>query len=307
MTDSRQMHVNKSSFNERHLALLGCIKNIATVSVSLQQQEAELPKRWGTRPDLEKAPSPLQRTRKARHQLQSAQSCHSVNEALVGFPSRPGFIAHELGAGIVFAGNKCLQEATHCLLNLMFKTVYSPSYSKAYPKRTALPKGKSQETQFKANFLVVLKEVEVEGHWTCCVPGTKLTCASAEVTMSYVQGDLVAVHQVKGSFGLTDLGEGGASLLEEPDHEAMRQIPSVMLPPQSCSELCAYKPLEVNSSMLSGFSRRCTKSEGRWGSLTSAGEQGEEKALAQADTGCICATGDHVPAETIISPLQLDV
>lgn len=68
------------------------------------------------------------------------------------------------------------------------------------------------------------------------------------------------VHQVKGSFGLTDLGEGGASLLEEPDHEAMRQIPSVMLPPQSCSELCAYKPLEVNSSMLSGFSRRCTKS-----------------------------------------------
>lgn len=45
MTDSRQMHVNKSSFNERHLALLGCIKNIATVSVQLQQQEAELPKR----------------------------------------------------------------------------------------------------------------------------------------------------------------------------------------------------------------------------------------------------------------------
>lgn len=45
MTDSRQMHVNKSSFNERHLALLGYIKNIATVSVSLQQQEAELPKR----------------------------------------------------------------------------------------------------------------------------------------------------------------------------------------------------------------------------------------------------------------------
>lgn len=45
MTDSRQMHVNKSSFNERPLALLGCIKNIATVSVQLQQQEAELPKR----------------------------------------------------------------------------------------------------------------------------------------------------------------------------------------------------------------------------------------------------------------------
>lgn len=45
MTDSRQMHENKSSFNERHLALLGCIKNIATVSVQLQQQEAELPKR----------------------------------------------------------------------------------------------------------------------------------------------------------------------------------------------------------------------------------------------------------------------
>lgn len=77
------------------------------------------------------------------------------------------------------------------LVNI-FVSVYSPSYSKAYPKRTALPKGKSQETQFKANFLVVLKEVEVEGHWTCCVPGTKLTCASAEVTMSYVQGDLVA-------------------------------------------------------------------------------------------------------------------
>lgn len=45
MTDSRQMHVNKSSFNERHLALLGCIKHLATVSVQLQQQEAELPKR----------------------------------------------------------------------------------------------------------------------------------------------------------------------------------------------------------------------------------------------------------------------
>lgn len=45
MADSRHMHVNKSSFNERHLALLGCIKNIATVSVQLQQQEAELPKR----------------------------------------------------------------------------------------------------------------------------------------------------------------------------------------------------------------------------------------------------------------------
>lgn len=45
MTDSRQMHVDKSSFNERHLALLGCIKIIATVSVQLQQQEAELPRR----------------------------------------------------------------------------------------------------------------------------------------------------------------------------------------------------------------------------------------------------------------------
>lgn len=45
VTDSRQMHVNKSSSNEWHLALLGCIKNIATVSVQLQQQEAELPKR----------------------------------------------------------------------------------------------------------------------------------------------------------------------------------------------------------------------------------------------------------------------
>lgn len=46
MTDSRQAHVNKSSFNERYWALLGCIKNIATVSAQLQQQEAELPKRW---------------------------------------------------------------------------------------------------------------------------------------------------------------------------------------------------------------------------------------------------------------------
>lgn len=45
---------------------------------------------------------------------------------------------------------------------------------------------------FKANFLATLREAEVKGHGTCCVPGTELTRASAEVNVSRVQGDLVA-------------------------------------------------------------------------------------------------------------------